>query len=433
MYFLNSDVTLGLILGEKYEKEYDGFFFAALMASATSYADHTKILNTRNGHTYQLIQNPKIWTEARSHCESLGGYLVTITSKEEQNFLFDQILRYSKKDIWAGATDKVEKGNWKWVTGEKFDYTNWKRGEPNNENGIEDCLELRSRAFFKWNDVPSGAKRNWFICEWDSQAVSDVTIPPDDKNENIRELSGPTNIEELGKSGNSENSGDQNTDLSTQSFTYYLPLFTYSDNYLTGVGISNSNVSREANVSINVFSGSGQIILKDTMSIPPDGQKTKVLYTESNRHGWSRIVSDQPLTGVCFIIAAGTGIDNFMTDIPFSPETYTDLHVPHVSSDNSWDTHLFIANPNDFEETVHINVIDSDGTPAASSLKKMIAMGSTDFSLSSLLHGKNLSGGKIKMSASGGFVAFALYTNIKTGARSFAGISPMEPFSRTGK
>jgi hypothetical protein len=409
------------------------FFLIALMTSATSYAEHTKILNTQNGHTYKLFQNPKTWTEARSHCKSLGGYLVTVTSKEEQKFLFNQILRYSKKDIWAGATDKDEAGNWKWITGEKFDYTNWKRGEPNNENGIEDCLEFRWRAFFKWNDVPSSAKRNWFICEWDSQTVFDVTISPDGENEKNRELSGTTTIEESENLEKPENINDQNPDFTAQSFTYYLPLFTFSNQYLTGVGISNSSASEQANVLITVFDSNGQIILTDTMGIVPDGQETKVLYTESSRQGWSRIISNQPLTGVCFMIAAGAGSDNFMADIAFSRKIYTDLHVPHVSSDNSWDTHLFIANPNDFEETVYIDVVTSDGKLTASSSKKIVALGSTDFSLSSLLQGKTLIGGKVKMFASNGFVAFALYTNIKTGARSFAGISPMEPFSRPDK
>jgi len=408
-------------------------FIAVLMTSTTSYADHTKILNTQNGHIYQLIQNPKTWTEARSHCESLGGYLVTVTSREEKNFIFNQILKYSDHDVWAGATDKDFEADWKWITGEKFEYTNWNKGEPNNENGIEDYLELRLVFGFKWNDVPNAAKKNWFICEWDRQPGSNINITPDDKNEKSKELSGPTTIEEPGKSGNPENNGDQNTDLSAQSFTYYLPLFTFSNQYLTGVGISNSSASEQANVLITVFDNNGQIILTDTMRIVPDGQETKVLYTESSRQGWSRIVSNQPLTGVCFMIAAGAGSDNFMADIAFSRKIYTDLHVPHVSSDNSWDTHLFIANPNDFEETVYIDVVTSDGKLTASSSKKIVALGSTDFSLSSLLQGKTLIGGKVKMFASNGFVAFALYTNIKTGARSFAGISPMEPFSRPDK
>jgi hypothetical protein len=410
------------------------FFIAALMTSTMSYAESAKILNTQNGHAYQLIESQKTWTEAGSHCDSLGGYLVTITSKGEENFISDKILRHSGKDIWAGATDKDVEGVWKWITNEPFDYTNWYTGEPNNENGIEDYLELKSFFGFKWNDVPNAVKRNWFICEWDKQPdtnrADSSPVVLSEKNTGISES---TNREENITSGPAENPGEENFIFSGQTYTYYLPLFTYSNRYLTGVGISNSSASEQANLSITVFDNNGHTVLKDSMSIVPDGQETKVLYTESMQQGWSKIISDQPLTGVCFMIAAGAGSENYMADVAFLPKTYTDLHVPHVSSDKSWDTHLFIANPNDFEETVYIDVVASDGTLTVSSSKKFGALGSTDFSLSSLLQGKTLVGGKVKMFASSGFVAYALYTNIKTGARSFAGISPMEPFSRSDK
>jgi hypothetical protein len=386
------------------------FFLVVLTFTTTSHADNTKILNTRNGHTYQLIETKKTWMEAKSHCKNMGGYLVTITSGEEEAFIFDQILGHSNKDVWAGATDKDVEGDWQWITNENFEYTNWHKNEPNNENDIEDYLELKSVFGFKWNDVPNAVKKNWFICEWDKQ-VNDAVV------------------EKKWDPAIPENPGEKNSVVSSQAYAYYLPFFTYSKHYLTGIGISNSSASQEANVVITVFDNNGHIILTDTMLIVPDGQETKVLYTENTQHGWSRIISDQPLTGVCFLIAAGKESDNFMADIAFSPKTYTHLHVPHVSSDNSWDTHLFIANPNDIEETVYIDVIASDGTRTASFNNSIVAKGSIDFGLSSLLQGKTLVGGKIKIVASEGIVAFALYTNIKTGARSFAGISAMEPFS----
>jgi hypothetical protein len=409
-------------------------FLAVFMFPATSYADNTKILNTRNNHTYQLIKSQKTWTEARSHCDRLGGYLVTITSEEEENFISDKILRHSGKDIWAGATDKDVEGDWKWNTGEPFDYANWYTGEPNNEKGIEDYLELKSFFGFKWNDVPNAVKRNWFICEWDKQTDTNRSnSSPVILSERNPEFSESTNPEESPVSVAPENPGKENIIFSGQIFTYYLPVFTYSNRYLTGVGISNSSASEQANIAITVFDNNGQTVLTDSMLIVPDGQETKVLYTESIQQGWSKIISDQPLTGVCFMIAAGAGSENYMADVAFSPKMYTDLHVPHVSSDKSWDTHLFMANPNDFEETVYIDVVASDGTLTASSSKRIGALGSTDFSLSSILQGKTLVGGKVKMFASSGFVAYALYTNIKTGARSFAGMSPMEPFSRPNK
>ncbi len=409
-------------------------FFVVFMMSTITHADNAKILNTRNGHTYQLIQSPQSWTEARSQCERLGGYLVTITSKEEQNFIFDKILRHINKDVWAGATDKDVEGDWKWITGETFQYSNWRSGEPNNENGVEDYLELKLLFGFKWNDVPNAVKRNWFICEWDKPvSITPVQRSFENASEKNTDDSVSVHHEAIEKIEAPEPAGENNSNFSGQTFTYYLPLFTHSNRYLTGVGISNSNASEQAGVLITVYDNNGQTILTDRVSIVADGQITKVLYTDRMQQGWSKIQSDQPLTGVCFMVAAGSGSENYMADVAFVTKTYTDLHVPHVSSDNSWDTHLFIANPNDFEETVYIDVVASDGTLAASSFKNIVALGSTDFSLSSVLQGKTLVGGKVKMFSSRGFIAYALYTNIKTGARSFAGISPMDPFSKPVK
>jgi len=41
--------------------------------------------NPFNEHYYKLIPIVKTWPEAKIACEGIGGYLVTITSKEEQD------------------------------------------------------------------------------------------------------------------------------------------------------------------------------------------------------------------------------------------------------------------------------------------------------------------------------------------------------------
>ena len=50
--------------------------------------------NTANGHFYQAIDQYMSWDDARAYAESLSyngqqGYLVTITSEEENNFVYD--------------------------------------------------------------------------------------------------------------------------------------------------------------------------------------------------------------------------------------------------------------------------------------------------------------------------------------------------------
>lgn len=65
----------------------------------------------------------------------MGGHLAAITSEKEQAFI-EQLNKDSKK-LWIGAY-RNEYFLWYWVTGEKWNYTNWKAGEPNNQ-GTETC------------------------------------------------------------------------------------------------------------------------------------------------------------------------------------------------------------------------------------------------------------------------------------------------------
>jgi hypothetical protein len=78
-----------------------------------------------NGHRYVRFDTSMTWTEAKAYCENLGGHLVTITSSEEQNIAYTLVKNGPKKQYWLGA-DRA--GNW--VTGERWTYDNWARGQP---------------------------------------------------------------------------------------------------------------------------------------------------------------------------------------------------------------------------------------------------------------------------------------------------------------
>jgi hypothetical protein len=95
------------------------------------------IHNPSNNHLYKRIDDTMSWHQAKAHCESLGGYLVTITSDQEQDFVFDNLVSDSPQNCWLGATDEEDEGNWRWSNSEKWDYINWDLNEPNNCLGIE--------------------------------------------------------------------------------------------------------------------------------------------------------------------------------------------------------------------------------------------------------------------------------------------------------
>ena len=100
-----------------------------------------------NGHSYYRSTGSMTWTDARQACANMGGYLVTVTTSAENNFIFNLW-----PSGWIGLTDEVSEGTWRWVTGEPYTWGNWNPGEPNNA-GNEDYVQFVGNG--KWNDLPN--------------------------------------------------------------------------------------------------------------------------------------------------------------------------------------------------------------------------------------------------------------------------------------
>ena len=142
-----------------------------------------------NGHYYRVYNRSMTWREARNYCRDLGGHLVTITSRGEQNFVEDLLSSDGKKNCyWLGGY-KESKHSWRWVTGESFSYNNWAKGQPDNYTSNEDSLMIyrrrnpnSSNRIGEWNDISYdgecngesffGERNFGFICEWDSKRSS---------------------------------------------------------------------------------------------------------------------------------------------------------------------------------------------------------------------------------------------------------------------
>ena len=121
------------------------------------------------------------WEEAEQYCESLGGHLATITSEEENDYIFQLVRDADFTSAYFGLTDRDVEGTWAWITGEPVSYTNWHPGEPNDENSTEDY----AMYYFKfddgtWNDGDFGGKTDKggiaFICEWDSESAYEAYL-----------------------------------------------------------------------------------------------------------------------------------------------------------------------------------------------------------------------------------------------------------------
>lgn len=141
-----------------------------------------------NGHTYAVIGLTINWTEANALAptlthEALPGYLATITSQEENDFILNSVLAGNEHQpmpsiqnlFYIGGVQTA--GLWNWQTGETFDFFNWSPTEPNNL-GLETVMGIWGfgetdirRPAGAWNNTSSEDCRNpyavqWSVIEW---------------------------------------------------------------------------------------------------------------------------------------------------------------------------------------------------------------------------------------------------------------------------
>ena len=161
------------------------FAIAALPAAAPA-AVTWEVADGGNGHSYEFVSGSFTWTQARDATASMtlngeSGYLVTITSQGEQDFLFDNV---TTNQAWTGASDSETEGTWKWVTGpeagiifhiegespETQTYANWRNGEPNDFQTGEDFGVMNWEGQNQWNDAPGDASFG-YVVEFDTNVI----------------------------------------------------------------------------------------------------------------------------------------------------------------------------------------------------------------------------------------------------------------------
>jgi hypothetical protein len=124
-------------------------------------------------HYYDALAAPGgvTWDAARALALDSGGYLATLTSQAENDFVFGLLDSSSYwyqrpgSGLWAGpwfggfqppGSPEPDSG-WRWVTDETMSFDNWSPGEPDNE-GDENALhfgESVSGRVPTWNDRSS--------------------------------------------------------------------------------------------------------------------------------------------------------------------------------------------------------------------------------------------------------------------------------------
>lgn len=70
---------------------------------------------------------------------------------------------------WIGVY-RDDEFKWMWVTGEKWEYTNWDNGEPNNSGAVKpNETKITLWSGNRWNDLNEEnlSEQSGYICEWD--------------------------------------------------------------------------------------------------------------------------------------------------------------------------------------------------------------------------------------------------------------------------
>jgi hypothetical protein len=123
-----------------------------------------------NCHAYLFVRSVGIsWDDAEAAARGLDGHLATITSAEENAFIFsilnrelDAAYNPGPTDQWrgpwlgagrdAGSSDR--RVGWAWETGEAFAYAAWHLGEPNNNGNNPTSNENRIAYYGKGTSPP---------------------------------------------------------------------------------------------------------------------------------------------------------------------------------------------------------------------------------------------------------------------------------------
>jgi hypothetical protein len=120
-----------------------------------------------NGHFYRPISTGVFYSQAKINAAATTfkgqrGYLVTITSSDEDLFIFNNV---PQSNIWFALTDSITEGTWRiddgpekgtivriGTTNQQGVYNNWAGGEPNNWGGNEDYAVTKWGGS-QWNDL----------------------------------------------------------------------------------------------------------------------------------------------------------------------------------------------------------------------------------------------------------------------------------------
>ncbi|XP_041427083.1 pulmonary surfactant-associated protein D isoform X2 [Xenopus laevis] len=120
---------------------------------------------TRIGNTFYVTNKQEgNYFEGKTMCNKAGGQLPSPKNAAENEALAVLSARY-KKQFFLGINDLQSEAFFLYPDGTTIGYANWEAREPNNDKGVEDCVEMYNTG--KWNDK-SCQEIRLIVCEFSS-------------------------------------------------------------------------------------------------------------------------------------------------------------------------------------------------------------------------------------------------------------------------
>jgi hypothetical protein len=209
--------------------------------------------NGINGHFYRPVSSGTTYTNAKAASLNTSfkgqqGYLVTITSQSEQDFI---VANVPQNNIWFALTDESVEAQWRIDAGPEMgtliktsngqtagniqgQYNNWCGGEPNNA-GNEDYAVTKWGGGGCWNDLPNHFN-NPYIIEYGTWTNPDDAVFTEFYTNSVSHSNGDVLRAQFNfEFGSNINETQFTTRLLAQSNNQYLPTTNVSRT-LNGLG-----------------------------------------------------------------------------------------------------------------------------------------------------------------------------------------------------
>ena len=173
----NGETTSAIDVTQSEEYSVEVSVSSGLPADAVAIDGFQHIGSLEQSH-YYVSEASILWEEAKINCELLGGHLVTISSEEENELVWQGVYANglnpggsNNYQAWIGLYQNFDSpdysepaGGWEWVTGEPVVYANWAPEQPNNTD---------QGYFVHMTDANGACTEGDDICgTWDDDGIS---------------------------------------------------------------------------------------------------------------------------------------------------------------------------------------------------------------------------------------------------------------------